>query len=96
MSDNTAAWIDSPYADLTIRDAPMPKPGAGQLLLAVHAVAVNPLDAIIQSNGTVMYGWLRYPVILGEDVAGVVVETGAGVEDFVVGDRVVAYAMGLE
>lgn len=96
MSDNTAAWIDSAYADLTIRDAPMPKPGAGQLLLEVHAVAVNPLDAIIQSNGTVMYGWLRYPVILGEDVAGVVVETGAGVDDFAVGDRVVAYAMGLE
>lgn len=96
MSDNSAAWIDSPYADLTVRAAPMPKPGAGQLLLEVRAVAVNPLDAIIQSNGTVMYGWLRYPVILGEDVAGVVVETGAGVDDFAVGDRVVAYAMGLE
>lgn len=96
MSDNSAAWIDSPYADLTVRAAPMPKPGAGQLLLEVRAVAVNPLDAIIQSNGTVMYGWLRYPVVLGEDVAGVVVETGAGVDDFAVGDRVVAYAMGLE
>lgn len=96
MSDNSAAWIDAPYADLTVRAAPMPKPGAGQLLLEVRAVAVNPLDAIIQSNGTVMYGWLRYPVVLGEDVAGVVVETGAGVDDFAVGDRVVAYAMGLE
>lgn len=96
MSDNTGAWIDSPYADLTIREAPMPEPGPGQVLLEVRAVAVNPLDAIIQSNGTVMYGWLRYPVILGEDVAGVVVETGVGVDDFVIGDRVVAYAMGLE
>lgn len=96
MNDNSAAWIASPYADLTVRAAPMPKPGAGQLLLEVRAVAVNPLDAIIQSNGTVMYGWLRYPVVLGEDVAGVVVETGAGVDDFAVGDRVVAYAMGLE
>ncbi|MFK0403091.1 zinc-binding alcohol dehydrogenase family protein [Microbacterium sp. NPDC090225] len=96
MSDNSAAWIDSPYADLTIRDAPMPKPGAGQLLVEVRAVAVNPLDAIIQSNGTVMYGWLLYPVILGEDVAGVVVGTGADANDFAVGDRVVAYAMGLE
>jgi NADPH:quinone reductase-like Zn-dependent oxidoreductase len=96
MNDNTAAWIDSPYADLAIREAPMPKPGPAQLVLEVRAVAVNPLDAIIQSNGTVMYGWLRYPVILGEDVAGVVVETGAGVDDFAIGDRVVAYAMGLE
>lgn len=96
MSDNTAAWIDSPYADLIIREAPMPKPGPGQLLLEVRAVAVNPLDAIIQSNGAVMYGWLQYPVILGEDVAGVVVETGAGVNGFAIGDRVVAYAIGLE
>lgn len=96
MSDNMAAWIDSPYADLTIREAPMPNPGPGQLVLEVRAVAVNPLDAIIQSNGTVMYGWLRYPVILGEDVAGVVVDTGVGVNGFAIGERVVAYAMGLE
>lgn len=96
MSDNTAAWIDSPYANLAVREAPMPTPGPGQLVVEVRAVAVNPLDAIIQSNGAVMYGWLDYPVILGEDVAGVVVEIGEGVRGFAVGDRVVAYAMGLE
>lgn len=96
MSGNSAAWIDAPYADLTVREAPMPTPGPGQLVLEVWAMAVNPLDAIIQSNGTVMYGWLRYPVVLGEDVAGVVVETGADVDGFAPGDRVVAYAMGLE
>src|SRR5690349_10957393 len=96
MSKNTAAWIDSPYADLTIREAPMPAPGPDQLLIEVRALAVNPLDAIIQSNGTVMYGWLQYPVILGEDVAGIVVETGANVDGFAPGDRVVAYAIGLE
>lgn len=96
MRENTAAWIDAPYADLSIRDAPMPAVGPGQLLVETRAVAVNPLDAIIQSNGTVMYGWLQYPVILGEDVAGVVVEVGADVTDFAIGDRVVAYAMGLE
>lgn len=96
MNDNTAAWIDSPYADLVVRDAPMPRIGPGQLLVEVRAVAVNPLDAIIQSNGAVMYGWLRYPVILGEDVAGTVVGVGAEVTDFAVGDRIVAYAIGLE
>lgn len=96
MKDNTAAWIDSPYADLVVRDAPMPVPTSGQLLVEVRALAVNPLDAIIQSNGAVMYGWLRYPVILGEDVAGVVVAVGDEVTGFSVGDRVVAYAIGLE
>ncbi len=96
MRNNTAAWIDAPYADLTVRDAPMPTPGPGQLLVETRAVAVNPLDAIIQSNGTVMYGWLRYPVILGEDISGVVVEVGTDVSDFAPGDRAVAYAMGAE
>lgn len=96
MRDNSAAWIDSPYSDLAVREAPMPTPGPGQLLVQVRALAVNPLDAIIQSNGSVMYGWLRYPVILGEDVAGVVVGIGTDVNRFEVGDRVVAYAIGLE
>lgn len=96
MRQNTAAWIDAPYAELTVREAPMPTPAPGQLLVEVCALAVNPLDAIIQSNGTVMYGWLRYPVILGEDVAGVVVGVGRDIDTFAVGDRVVAYAIGLE
>ncbi|WP_036319012.1 zinc-binding alcohol dehydrogenase family protein [Microbacterium sp. B24] len=96
MRQNTAAWIDAPYAELTVREAPMPTPEPGQLLVEVRALAVNPLDAIIQSNGAVMYGWLRYPVILGEDVAGVVVGVGPGIDAFAVGDRVVAYAIGLE
>lgn len=96
MSTNTAAWIDAPYADLIVRDAPMPKAGPGQLVIEVRALAVNPLDAIIQSNGRVMYGWLSYPVVLGEDVSGVVVEVGSDVTGFAIGDRVVSYAIGLE
>ncbi|WP_424466783.1 zinc-binding alcohol dehydrogenase family protein [Pseudoclavibacter helvolus] len=96
MRDNTAAWIDSPYADLTIRDAPVPTPKPGQILVQVRALAVNPLDAIIQSNGSMMYGWLQYPVILGEDVAGIVVEVGKDAGAFQIGDRVTAYAIGLE
>nr|WP_246311829.1 zinc-binding alcohol dehydrogenase family protein [Leifsonia naganoensis] len=81
---------------MIVRDVPMPALRSGQLLVEVRALAVNPLDAIIQSNGRVMYGWLRYPVVLGEDVAGVVVDVGAEVSGFTVGDRVTAYAIGLE
>jgi NADPH:quinone reductase-like Zn-dependent oxidoreductase len=96
MVNNSAAWIDAPYANLIVRNAPMPTAGPAQLVLEVRAVAVNPLDATIQSNGRVMYGWLSYPVVLGEDVAGVVLEVGDEVTDFAVGDRVVSYAIGLE
>lgn len=95
-SSNMAAWIDAPYAGLQVRAADMPAPAPGQLVVQVRAVAVNPLDAVIQSNGKMMYGWLSYPVILGEDVAGVITGVGSGVSGFAVGDRVVAYAMGLE
>ena len=93
---NSAAWMQNPSDDLRVRDAEMPIVSAGQLLIRVDAVAINPLDAIIQSNGKMMYGWLTYPVVLGQDVAGVVASLGPGVTDFAVGDRVVAYARGLE
>lgn len=93
---NIAAVIDRPYAELTVREADFPEPRAAQLTLRVRAVAVNPLDAIVQSNGRLMYRWLDYPAVLGEDVAGEVVAVGPGVEGFAVGDRVCAYAMGIE
>ncbi|PSL37644.1 alcohol dehydrogenase-like protein [Labedella gwakjiensis] len=96
MTRNTAAWIDAPYADVVVRDSPYPAVGPGQLLVRVRAVAVNPLDAIVQSNGRLMYRWLAYPAILGEDVSGEVVAVGPGVERFAVADRIVAYAMGIE
>lgn len=96
MPSNTAAWIDSPYADLTVREAPLPVAGASQLVVRVRAVAVNPLDAITQSNGRLMYRWLTYPVVLGEDVAGEVMSVGSAVTRFRPGDRVVAYAIGME
>ncbi len=96
MISNSAAWIEAPFADLVVRASPVPAPGPGQVVVQVRAVAVNPLDAIIQSNGRLMYRWLDYPVVLGEDVAGVVVAVGEGAHRFAVGDRLVAYATGLE
>ncbi len=96
MVSNSAAWIEAPFADLVVRASPVPTPGPGQVVVQVRAVAVNPLDAIVQSNGRLMYRWLDYPVVLGEDVAGVVVAVGEGAHRFAVGDRLVAYATGLE
>jgi NADPH:quinone reductase-like Zn-dependent oxidoreductase len=96
MFSNAAAWIEAPFADLVVGPSPVPTPGPGQVVVQVRAVAVNPLDAIVQSNGRLMYRWLDYPVVLGEDVAGVVVAVGEGAHRFAVGDRLVAYATGLE
>ncbi|GAB2467060.1 NADPH:quinone reductase-like Zn-dependent oxidoreductase [Conyzicola lurida] len=96
MTANTAAWIDSPYADLAVRESPYPVAGDTQLVVRTRALAVNPLDAITQSNGRLMYGWLSYPAILGEDVAGDVVAVGRSVTRFQAGDRVLGYAVGME
>ena len=96
MPTNSAAWLDAPFGALVVRPAPYTSPGAGEIVLRTRAIAVNPLDLVKQSTGDLMYGWLPYPSILGEDVAGDVVEVGAGVTRFKVGDRVVGYAVGME
>lgn len=96
MSMNAAAWLPEPHADLVVAPAQMHEPGSGELLIRTHAIAVNPLDEIKQWTGNVMYRWLPSPSILGEDVAGEVVALGPGVDRFAVGDRVIAYAVGME
>ena len=96
MPQNSAAVLPAPYADLVVRDADYTAPAAGELVIRNRAVAVNPLDEIKQSTGDLMYKWLPHPAVLGEDVAGDVVEIGPGVTGFHVGDRVVAYAVGME
>ncbi|MCS5497107.1 zinc-binding alcohol dehydrogenase family protein [Cnuibacter physcomitrellae] len=96
MPTNTAAWLTEPRADLVVGPADMPEPGPEELLVRVRAIAVNPLDEVKQWTGDLMYRWLPYPAILGEDVAGEVVSVGPSVSRFAPGDRVVAYAVGME
>ncbi|AEF40728.1 NADP-dependent oxidoreductase [Hoyosella subflava] len=68
---------------------PTPRPGPNQVLIEVHAVGVNPRDWMLR-QGTYVGRYLvgRPPIIPGSDVSGVVVEVGAKVEDFAVGDEV--------
>jgi NADPH:quinone reductase len=69
-------------------DVPEPAPGAGEVLVRLHASAVNPID-----NATAA-GMLKdmleheFPVILGRDFAGVVEQAGEGVSAFSAGDEV--------
>ncbi|MCS5732828.1 zinc-binding alcohol dehydrogenase family protein [Herbiconiux daphne] len=96
MPQNSAAWLPSARADLVVGPADRREPGPGELVIRNRAVAVNPLDELKQWTGDLMYRWLPSPAILGEDVAGEVAAVGAGVDRFAVGDRVVAYAVGME
>jgi len=94
--DNTAAWLSSRLASLSVGPAPYTPPAAGEILIRTRAIAVNPVDWIIQLAGNVLYPWLKVPCIIGEDVAGDVVEVGAGVTRFGVGDRVFGLAVGTD
>jgi NADPH:quinone reductase-like Zn-dependent oxidoreductase len=69
-----------------------PAPGPDQVLLAVRAAGVNPPDWYLRSGFAELPEELRppvrFPFIPGWDVSGVVVELGAEVTDWSIGDEV--------
>jgi NADPH:quinone reductase-like Zn-dependent oxidoreductase len=73
-----------------IVDVPQPAVGANDVLVQVHAAGVNLLDAKIASGEFKLMLPYRFPLILGNDVAGVVVEVGSRVRRFKPGDEVYA------
>ena len=63
-----------------------PEPGTGEVLVKVTAVGICGSDiGLIDGEGP---PWTNYPVVPGHEVAGEVVELGAGVDHLDVGDRV--------
>ncbi|MER6471864.1 NADP-dependent oxidoreductase [Streptomyces collinus] len=68
-----------------------PKVGPDQVLVKVRAAAVNPVDWKCREG--YLDGVLDavFPVIPGWDVSGVVVQPGASVTEFAVGDEVIGY-----
>jgi len=73
---------------LRYEDAPRPVPGAGEVLVRVHAAAINPLDWKIRAGH--VKNWLRYtlPLIPGWDFSGVIESVGAGADPWKAGDEV--------
>ena len=66
-----------------------PVPAADEILVKVYASSVNPADYIIRQGGNeVLRAFLKLPLGLGLDVAGVVEETGSAVTKFTEGDKV--------
>lgn len=98
MSKNRAAWLVSPKSQsFQIKDSIYPKVDLHAVLIKVRAWAVNPVDRMIQTQGSSLsYPWLKYPIILGYDVAGQVLEVGSEVSRIQVGDRVCGLSYGCE
>lgn len=78
---------------LEVVDIPKPTLNKDQVLVEVHAASINPIDVKIRSG--VLKEWmpLEFPVTLGGDFAGVVIEVGEEVTDFKVGEDVFGSAI---
>ncbi|QMW04708.1 NADP-dependent oxidoreductase [Spirosoma foliorum] len=74
---------------MQLEEVERPVPAADELLVTVYASSVNPADYIIREGGNdLLRPYLKLPLGLGLDAAGVVAEVGSEVTDFSVGDKV--------
>ena len=77
---------------LRYEDAPRPELKAGEVLVRVHAVGINPPDWYVRDGMKALPPEWRPPIPLplipGTDVSGVVETVAPGVSDFSVGDEV--------
>jgi alcohol dehydrogenase len=77
---------------LEAADVPTPELRDDEVLVQVHAAGVNQLDSKIRDGEFKLILPYRLPLILGHDVAGVVVEVGPRVRQFKAGDEIYARA----
>ncbi|MFG2370235.1 NADP-dependent oxidoreductase [Streptomyces sp. NPDC048504] len=77
-------------AGVRVGDVPDPEVGAEDVLVRIHAASINPLDRMIRDGEMKVVLPYKVPFVLGSDLAGVVVEVGAAVTRFAVGDEVFA------
>src|ERR1035437_1335550 len=71
---------------LVLEDVPDLRPGAGEVVVRVHAAGVNPVEAYIRTGTYAMKPALPYTP--GMDGAGEVLSVGEGVKNAKPGDRV--------
>jgi NADPH:quinone reductase-like Zn-dependent oxidoreductase len=85
------AYIVDAYrknASLRLTEVPEPKVGRNDVLVKVHAVSLNLIDAKLRDGEFKPILPYKPPFIAGHDVAGTVVRVGAGVTRFKTGDEV--------
>lgn len=80
-----AAFFTSPNQPLEIRDIRKPKPVKDQVLVRIHAAALNHRDLWIQKEQTTPTSG----IILGSDGSGVIEEVGEDVDPLLIGTEVV-------
>jgi NADPH:quinone reductase-like Zn-dependent oxidoreductase len=86
------AFVVDTYGEDSLRatEVPDPKVGSDAVLVRVSAASINPLDKMVRNGEFKQLIKYKRPFVLGHDVAGVVVDVGAQVTDFAVGEEVFA------
>jgi NADPH:quinone reductase-like Zn-dependent oxidoreductase len=79
---------------LRYEDVPPPEPEPGEVLIKVAATSVNPIDWKIRSGAAKSIMPLKFPAILGRDVAGTVVKAGVNVRNPAPGQKVMGLVNG--
>ncbi len=80
-----AQVMTAPHRPLAIIELAPPRPAAGEVLIAVKACAVCRTDLHI-IDGELAHP--KLPLVPGHEIVGTVVEKGADVDRFMIGDRV--------
>ncbi|KAH7397127.1 chaperonin 10-like protein [Pyrenochaeta sp. MPI-SDFR-AT-0127] len=76
MSTHLAAISPSKGQPFDTETRPTPKPGPGELLVAVKSIALNPADGYMRNLGLFIPS---YPTVIGFDISGLVIEIGEDV-----------------
>ena len=77
--------LDAPRRALRLADVPVPRPGAGELLIRISACGVCRTDLHVVDGELPAR---KLPLVPGHEIVGVVAERGAAVERYAIGDRV--------
>jgi zinc-binding alcohol dehydrogenase/oxidoreductase len=83
-----ALQLDASHQAAVARDLAMPQPAAGEVLIKLHAAALNHRDVWIQKG---QYAGIKLPCTLGADGAGEIAALGPGVTGWAMGAPVILY-----
>ena len=73
-----------------LTNVPQPSPRTGELLVRVHAAGLNPVDFKTRAGALKIIHNYPLPIVMGNELSGVVEAVGPGVMRFAKGDRVFA------
>jgi propanol-preferring alcohol dehydrogenase len=85
------AWLfTGAHRPFELIERETPRPGPDEVVVAVRAAGLCHSDVGRMDGTLTPFLPKQPPIILGHEIAGVIVETGASVDDWAAGDRVVA------